>query len=615
MISNRNGSGRVDFGSLSGLLSPSACEQLEPRKLLAAFPFNPNNTVVELQTTMGSIRIELFDELAPKTVENFLFLVQNDRYDGSFFHRLAPGFVLQGGGFKYTDETGTTDVQHNGTVVNEFGRSNLARTLAMAKKEGNPNSADSQFFFNLKDNGANSGTPNHLDTQNGGFTVFAQVYDDESWAVVQAIAGLDRVNFGGAFNSTPVTDDFDPQAGTVDEDWFIYINDAVIIHTPEGMVTGLLNAIPGVAAAPAGAAVVGVINEHGQTTLFQKISGGTGWIAVDPDRDQTLASPTYNVTTWRDPKDGRFYGAVPTSGGLLLYTNLGPSVWSTRNLTSEITGAGLIESEITTWRTNPTRNNVVRIVGMLENGDVVQYEQMLARNGVNFAWRYKNLSDDLRALGETTPDFQGRLIAYTTAWDAWHIAGLDSSGQIQTIWRASHMNQWVLSNLSTITGAPPLSGGLSVYLTTWKGINLAGVDSNGDLRITWWVPQFGGNWAISNLTDAISAPAIVGASIASFNTPGGGLNIAARTTDNDLIVFWWVPNAPGNQWRVQNVTDLVTNTNSPLTLTGSLTAIASGDGVASIVGQGPDGKIVRYFGSVIAQSWVMEDLTDLATVV
>lgn len=590
--------------------SCAVAEALEQRSLLTTpFTFNPNHTLVELQTTLGNIRIELFDDITPQTVANFLFLVNNNRYDGSFFHRHATNFVIQGGGYSYTAEDGLADVEDNGTVDNEFNRSNLARTLAMAKVGGDPDSATSEFFFNLSNNASN------LDNQNGGFTVFAQVYDDESWAVVESIRSKEIVNFGGAFDTTPVMDSFDPEAGTVDEDWFIYINDAVVIHTAEGVLDSLLDAVPNVTAGPTGSAVIGVLNEFGQTTLYQKVSGGSAWIAVDPDRDASLPTPTHNLITWRDPKDNRFYAAAPSATGVLLYTNTGTGVWTTRNLTTEITGAGIITSEITQWKTTATRNNVFRIVGIMANGDVVQYEQTVLSTTAGFTWKFDNLSDDLRAIGASTPTFQGRLIAYTTAWDAWHIAGLDAGGQIQTIWRGPRMTQWVLNNLSTITGAPALTGGLTVYLTTWKGINLAGVDSSGNLRITWWIPRFEGTWVVTDLSSAIEAPAIEGESIVAFNTPAGGLNIAARTSDDKIVVFWWVPGAPGNQWRVQNISDAVTNVENPIIPGGELSAVAGGDGVTSIVGRGPDGAVIRYYGSVIGETWFMEDLSDGTTVV
>jgi cyclophilin family peptidyl-prolyl cis-trans isomerase len=583
-------------------------EELEKRQLLTAFPINPAHTMVELQTTLGNIRIELFDTVTPITTANFMRYVESDRYDGSFFHRAAAGFVLQGGGYSYTDEDGVDDVPDYGPIQNEFNRSNLARTLAMAKLGGDPNSATSEFFFSIADNSGN------LDNQNGGFTVFAQVVDDESWAVVQSIMGLRIINAGGAFNNLPVTEAFEV-GGTINESHLVYINDVVVVRTPEGTLQALLNAVPNVAAGPGGSAVVGVLNENGQTTLYQLSNGGGVWRAIDPDRASSI-TPTHNVITWRDPKDNRFYASVPTADGLLLYTNLAPGVWTTRNLTTEITGAEVITSEITSWKTTAQLNNVFRVVGITSDGDVVQYEQTVLGNGSGgYRWRFINLSNDLESLGLTTPTFTGRLVAYTTAWNAWHIAGLDADGKIQTIWRAQHMAKWVLSDLSAITGAPALSGGLTVYLTPWKGINLAGVDAQGNLQVTWWVPQFVGVWVASNLTDSISAPAIDGDSISSFNTPAGGLNIAARTADDRIIVFWWVPGAPENKWRVQNVSDAVTNVSTVIIPDGELSATASGDGVTSIVGRGPDGKVVRFYGSVVGGTWLMQDLTDLSVLV
>ncbi len=383
-------------------------------------------------------------------------------------------------------------------------------------------------------------------------------------------------------------------------------------HEADRVMRALLSAVPSVSVGPGGTLTIGVINEYGQTTLFQRGASNGGWSAREPDPLGTAGTPSSDSITWRDPKDGKFYAAVPTDRGLLLFRETDAGTWTVRNLTQEITGAALINSKITQWKTNATRNNVHRIVGVMENGDVVQYEQTVAQGSNGYLWNFKNLSDDLRAIGEATPRFDGRLVAYTTAWDAWHIAGLDADGQIQTIWRGPKMGQWVLSNLSTITGAPVLSGGLTVYLTPWKGINLAGVDQSGQLQVTWWVPKFIGAWVVSNLSSSISAPAIDGASIVSFNTPAGGLNMAARTAANELVVFWWVPGAPGNKWRVQDVSSAVPTSTSSVVPEGELAAAASGDGLTSIVGRTASGEVVRFHGSVIDQTWNVDVLGDIA---
>ena len=104
---------------------------------------------VKIVTNMGAITVELDAGKAPKTVENFLSYVKSGFYNGTIFHRVIPGFMIQGGGF-------TPDFRQKPTkapIVNEAnnGLSNLRGTIAMARTSF-PNSATSQFFINVADN-------------------------------------------------------------------------------------------------------------------------------------------------------------------------------------------------------------------------------------------------------------------------------------------------------------------------------------------------------------------------------------------------------------------------------------------------------------------------------
>lgn len=140
--------------------------------------------LVVMETTMGTITLELFAEDAPITVENFVAYIDAGFYDGSdglgatIFHRVIPGFVIQGGGL-----TESLDgKQTMPPIVNEHGVSGLLNTrgtLSMARTN-DPNSATSQFFVNLVDNG-------NLDMGDG-YAVFAQVV--EGMDVVDAIAAV-----------------------------------------------------------------------------------------------------------------------------------------------------------------------------------------------------------------------------------------------------------------------------------------------------------------------------------------------------------------------------------------------------------------------------------------
>lgn len=162
-------------------------------------------TTVRVQTPLGPVDIQLYDSAAPATVQNFLRYVGSGAYDGSFFHRSVPGFVVQGGGYTWNTDAGPLKVPAGPPVVNEFSatRSNLRGTVAMAKLGGDPNSATTEWFVNLANNAAN------LDAQNGGFTVFGKV-TTTGMAVMDRIAALQSVNFSGctpygsAFSQVPV---------------------------------------------------------------------------------------------------------------------------------------------------------------------------------------------------------------------------------------------------------------------------------------------------------------------------------------------------------------------------------------------------------------------------
>jgi len=144
----------------------------------AAFADNPE---VLIQTNKGSIKVELDREKAPATVDNFLTYVDEGFYNGTIFHRVIPGFMIQGGGY-------TQDMKEKPThapIQNEAdnGLKNERGTIAMARTN-DPNSATAQFFINHKDNGF----LNHRskDTHGWGYAVFGKVTDGMD--VVDAIA-------------------------------------------------------------------------------------------------------------------------------------------------------------------------------------------------------------------------------------------------------------------------------------------------------------------------------------------------------------------------------------------------------------------------------------------
>lgn len=178
---------------------------------------------VRFETSLGDFDVNLFDEYTPETVENFLAYVESGAYEDTFIHRSAPNFVVQGGGFIYdanftslANIADTPKVPQSAPVINEPVLSNQRGTIAMAKRGGYPNSATSEWFFNLQDN--SGGGPN-LDNQNGGFTVFGQVMGD-GMAILEeinslpllkqtAFAELPLLNYSDEdkLNKAPITDE------------------------------------------------------------------------------------------------------------------------------------------------------------------------------------------------------------------------------------------------------------------------------------------------------------------------------------------------------------------------------------------------------------------------
>lgn len=150
-----------------------------------------SNPKVELQIAeFGAITLELDAEKAPKTVANFLSYVSKGHFDGTIFHRVIPGFMVQGGGF----EPGMTQKPSDAPIDNEAnnGLKNKHYTVAMARTS-DPHSASSQFFINVSDNGFLDHTA--PSAQGWGYAVFGKVVSGTE--VVDAIAAVKTGKRGG----------------------------------------------------------------------------------------------------------------------------------------------------------------------------------------------------------------------------------------------------------------------------------------------------------------------------------------------------------------------------------------------------------------------------------
>ena len=148
-------------------------------------------TTVRVITSLGNFSIELFDDVTPVTVANFLNYVNSGRFNGTLIHRSVSNFIIQGGSFSFdASSRKIVSVATDAAIQNEFNVPNTRGTVAMAKLGGDPNSATSGWFVNLADNREN------LDSQNGGFTVFGRVIGD-GMTVVDSIAAQPTFTLAG----------------------------------------------------------------------------------------------------------------------------------------------------------------------------------------------------------------------------------------------------------------------------------------------------------------------------------------------------------------------------------------------------------------------------------
>jgi peptidyl-prolyl cis-trans isomerase B (cyclophilin B) len=156
------------------------------------------STQVDIETSKGTIRVELDEAKAPISSKNFLEYVAAGHYDGTVFHRVIPGFMVQGGGF----EPGMRQKATKATITNEAnnGLKNDRYTLAMARTSA-PHSASSQFFINATDNNFLNFT---AETASGwGYAVFAKVVSGS-----EVVDAIERVKTGskGGHGDVPLDD-------------------------------------------------------------------------------------------------------------------------------------------------------------------------------------------------------------------------------------------------------------------------------------------------------------------------------------------------------------------------------------------------------------------------
>ncbi|VAX40194.1 hypothetical protein MNBD_PLANCTO03-1007, partial [hydrothermal vent metagenome] len=366
--------------------------------------------------------------------------------------------------------------------------------------------------------------------------------------------------------------------------------------------------VPGGTANGSNLTTVTLTSQFGRAIAFQQNGLSGGWTVTDLNINAEQSGTSTAPVTWIDPKDSKTYAAAISADGLMLYKNTTGTTWTARNLNAEISGAELITSSLTTFTGN---GGNVYVAGLTATGEMMLFNQTGGQSNGEYTWTARNLSEtDLLVNNlDTTPAFTSPLSSYVTAWNGLNIVGLDANGDIQAIWWAPGRESWSATNLSNATGAPPMQGTIAPYLTTWGAINLSGTDASGNVVVTWWMPSFGGDWVQTNLTDLKNGPTLDAGSVATYVTPWGGTNILGRNADGDLIAYWWAPSLGPGQWQITNLTDFITGAEST---SGPTIGFSSPSGVVNIFGSAADGELIRYWWQP-NEAWQWENVSSTAS--
>jgi cyclophilin family peptidyl-prolyl cis-trans isomerase len=249
-------------------------------------------------TTKGVFDMALYPSVTPQTVSNFLGYVTRGDLNNSLVHRASKSlfgqdFVAQGGGFKPAG-TNLTAVPTVAGPTNEPGIYHSRGTVALAKTGGNPHSATSQWFINMKDNSG------ELDDQNGGFTAFGRVLGN-GMNVADSILALPTASYTINLNGTPTDFDdwpvdlIDPPPTTFDPTTAVLVNSVATVAPLAFAVVS--NSVPGIVSAS-------VVGTNLTLTPLTAFGGATAITVAATDLDSNVTAQTFTVevasayTTW-----------------------------------------------------------------------------------------------------------------------------------------------------------------------------------------------------------------------------------------------------------------------------------------------------------------------------
>ena len=308
------------------------------------------------------------------------------------------------------------------------------------------------------------------------------------------------------------------------------------------------------------------------------------------------------LVTWQDEASDAYMAAASTETGMILWVRDALSgAYTKRDLTEESgADAEAPAGPVTYFRLDDGRNVLTAVSA---TGDVLAY--VVAATGQPFMI---NLSQaELRDKDKVIPALTGTLTAGVSPWGTSIIAGLDADGKVWTVWFSlqDSRNGWHATPLSANSGADPIEGNLSIYFTSWNGINVAGLTETGETQVIWWVPRFGGDWEVSNLTAKFDGPDFKAGSMTTYATPWDALTIVGITTDARMVAYWWVPGF--DRWEIADFS-AVLPTQQPRVIRGPVVASIRADNNIWLFGRDGNEEMIRVVWDRASDNWTSSSM-------
>jgi hypothetical protein len=328
------------------------------------------------------------------------------------------------------------------------------------------------------------------------------------------------------------------------------------------------------------------------------------------------------LTSWFGPGGGRYFAGLSATGEIQAwrYDLFG---WAYMNITRATPGAHAIIGDL--FATLRDINIVgfgiggttQTLAGFDLSGNFVAYRQLLDDSiAFGAGWQFVDAEHNgLDGLGDV-PVIVGGLSGWDATWGAAHFAGLDTDGDLLSIWWAPGMARWRVDNLSASAATPTLAGQVTALRTTWDGFQIAGsAAANGHVIVTWWAPGRDA-WESRDMTAELGGPTLSGATITShFNSWQNTMNIVGSDAAGEIRVFWW------SSWAGWNIGSLSAGTApelvplAPWRMVSTFWQVSQNDSFSldssqSLLGHNADGDLVRLvWRSYTPDSWTLDNLT------